>query len=149
MSDSYTPAQAASVLGLSVKRVRQLVAEKKLAAIPKSSPLRISIRSTLALKEQRGDKVSKQSATQPQQAFALGQIIEVMELIEAARQSGRAEGIDLGQRQLESVESSRQRTEQALFDLQVQNTTLSAELVEARIRYDLLQAAPKGFFKRR
>lgn len=149
MSDSYTPAQAAGVLGLSVKRVRQLVKEKKLAAIPKSSPLRISIRSTLALQEQRGDKVSRQSSPQPQQAFALGQLLEVMELIEKARLSGRAEGIDLGQRQIESIDASRQRTELALFDLQTKNMTLAADLAEARMRYDLLQAEPKGFFKRR
>lgn len=144
--DSYTPAQAAQLLGLSVKRVRQLVASGKLKAVPKSSPLLIKAESVHKERELRGDKVTR-SAT-PQKAFELTSLVEVLELIEAARQAGRAEGIEIAQRQIESVETSRERTEQALFEQQAQYSALAAELAEARVRLDLMQSKPRGLFRR-
>jgi excisionase family DNA binding protein len=144
--DSYTPAQAAELLGLSVQRVRQLVASGKLKAVPKSSPLRIKAESVHKEREERGDKVTK--STTPEKAFQLTSLLEVLELIEAARQAGRAEGIDIAQRQIESAEASMQRTEQALFEVQAQSSALAAELADARARLDLMQSKPRGFFRR-
>ena len=144
--DSYTPAQAAELLGLSVKRVRQLVASGKLKAVPKSSPLAITAESVHKERELRGEKVTR-SAT-PEKAFQLTSLVEVLELIEAARQAGRAEGIEIAQRQIESVETSRERTEQALFEQQAQTSALAAELAEARARLNLLQSKPRGLFRR-
>lgn len=144
--DYYTPAQAAQLLGIGVKRVRQLVAAGTLKAVPKSSPLKIKVDSVHKERELRGDKVNK--STTPQKAFELTSILELMELIEAARQAGRSEGIEIAQRQIESVEASRERTEQALFELQAQSSTLAAELVEARIRIDLMNSKPRGLFRR-
>jgi excisionase family DNA binding protein len=147
--DSYTPAQAAELLGLSVKRVRQLVASGKLKAVPRSSPLKIKAESVHKEREDRGDKVTK--STTPQKAFELASLVEVLELIEAARLSGRAEGIDIAQRQIESAETSRQRTEQALFQLQAESSALAAELAQARARLELMNQMDKksrGFFRR-
>jgi hypothetical protein len=144
--DSYTPAQTAQLLGLSVKRVRQLVASGKLKAVPKSSPLLIKAESVHQERELRGEKVSR-TAT-PQKAFELTSLVEVLELIEAARQAGRSEGIEIAQRQIESVEASRERTEQALFEVQAQSSALAAELAEARVRLELMEAKPRGFFRR-
>ena len=144
--DSYTPAQTAQLLGIGEKRVRQLVASGKLKAVPKSSPLLIKAESVHKERELRGDKITK-SAT-PQKAFELASLMEVIELIEAARLAGRSEGIEIAQRQIESVEASRERTEQALFEQQAQYSTLAAELAEARVRLELMEAKPRGFFRR-
>jgi excisionase family DNA binding protein len=144
--DSYTPAQAAQLLGLSVKRVRQLVASGKLKAVPKSSPLLIKAESVHKERELRGDKVTR-SAT-PQKAFELASLMEVIELIEAARLAGRSEGIEIAQRQIESVEASRERTEQALFEAQAKTSALAAELAEARVRLELMESKPRGLFRR-
>ena len=144
--DSYSPAQAAQLLGIGVKRVRQLVASGKLKAVPKSSPLEIKAESVHKERELRGDKVTR-SAT-PEKAFQLSSLVEVLELIEAARQAGRTEGIEIAQRQIESAETSRERTEQALFELQAQSSTLAAELAEARVRIELMQSKPRGLFRR-
>ena len=143
--DSYTPDQAAQLLGIGVKRVRQLVASGKLKAVPKSDPLRIKAESVHKERELRGEKVTR--STSPQKAFELTSIIELMELIEAARQAGKAEGIEIAQRQIESVEASRMRTEQALFEQQAQTSTLAAELVEARVRLELMNSK-RGLFRR-
>lgn len=146
--DSYTPAQAAQLLGLSVKRVRQLVASGKLKAVPKSSPLLIRAESVHKERELRGDKVTR-TAT-PQKAFELASLMEVIELIEAARLAGRSEGIEIAQRQIESVEASRERTEQALFEAQSKTSDLQAALAEARGRLAILEAQTerKSFFRR-
>jgi len=147
--DSYTPAQTAQLLGLSVKRVRQLVASGKLKAVPRSSPLLIKAESVHKERELRGEKITR-SAT-PQKAFELASLIEVIELIEAARQAGKSEGIEIAQRQIESVEASREKTEQALFQLQAESSALAAELAEARIRLELmnqLKKKPRGLFRR-
>jgi hypothetical protein len=129
-----------------VKRVRQLVASGKLKAVPKSSPLLIKAESVHKERELRGDKVTR-SAT-PQKAFELASLMEVIELIEAARQAGKSEGIEIAQRQIESVEASRERSEQALFEAQTRASTLAAELAEARVRLELMEAKPRGFFRR-
>ena len=146
--DSYTPDQTAQLLGIGVKRVRQLVASGKLKAVPKSSPLRIKAESVHKEREARGDKVTR-SAT-PQKAFELTSLIEVIELIEAARQAGKSEGIEIAQRQIESVEASRERTEQALFEAQAKTSDLQAALAEARGRLAILEAQTekKSFFRR-
>lgn len=144
--DSYTPDQTAQLLGIGVKRVRQLVAAGTLKAVPKSSPLRIKAESVHKERELRGDKVNR--ASTPQKAFELTSLLEVIELIEAARQAGRAEGIEVAQRQIESVEASRERTEKALFELQTQTSTLAAELAEARTRLEMMKSQPRGLFRR-
>ena len=144
--DSYTPAQTAQLLGLSVKRVRQLVASGKLKAVPKSSPLLIKAESVHKERELRGEKVTR-SAT-PEKAFQLTSLVEVLELIEAARQAGKTEGIEIAQRQIESVEASRERSEQALFEAQATATALAAELTEARVRLELMEAKRRGLFRR-
>lgn len=144
--DSYTPAQTAQLLGLSVKRVRQLVASGKLKAVPKSSPLLIKAESVHKERELRGDKVTRSAI--PEKAFQLSSLLEVIELIEAARQAGKSEGIEIAQRQIESVEASRERTEQALFEQQAQTSAIAAELAEARVRLELMEAKPRGFFRR-
>jgi hypothetical protein len=123
-----------------------LVASGKLKAVPKSSPLLIKAESVHKERELRGDKVTK-SAT-PQKAFELTSLLEVIELIEAARQAGKSEGIEIAQRQIESVEASRERSEQALFEAQTRASTLTAELAEARVRLELMEAKPRGFFRR-
>ena len=76
--------------------------------------------------------------------------MEVIELIEAARQAGKSEGIEIAQRQIESVEASRERTEQALFEAQSKASDLQAALAEARGRLAILEAQTekKGFFRR-
>jgi hypothetical protein len=144
--DSYTPAQTAQLLGLSVKRVRQLVASGKLKAVPKSSPLLIKAESVHKERELRGEKVTR-SAT-PEKAFQLTSLVEVLELIEAARQAGKTEGIEIAQRQIESVEASRERSEQALFEAQATATALAAELADARVRLELMEAKRRGLFRR-
>lgn len=141
--DSYTPDQTAQLLGIGVKRVRQLVASGKLKAVPKSSPLKIKAESVHKERELRGDKITR--STTPQKAFELTSLMEVLKLIEAARLAGRSEGIEIAQRQIESVEASRQRTEQALFELQARTSTLAAELAEARVRLEVKQ---RGLFRR-
>jgi hypothetical protein len=123
-----------------------LVASGKLKAVPKSSPLLIKAESVHKERELRGDKVTR-SAT-PQKAFELASLMEVIELIEAARQAGKSEGIEIAQRQIESVEASRERSEQALFEAQTRASTLAAELAEARVRLELMEAKPRGFFRR-
>lgn len=144
--DSYTPDQTAQLLGIGVKRVRQLVASGKLKAVPKSSPLRIKAESVHKEREARGDKVTR-SAT-PEKAFQLSSLMEVIELIEAARQAGKSEGIEIAQRQIESAETSRERTEQALFEVQAQYSALAAELAEARVRIELMNSKSRGLFRR-
>jgi hypothetical protein len=144
--DSYTPAQTAQLLGLSVKRVRQLVASGKLKAVPKSSPLLIKAESVHKERELRGEKVTRSAS--PEKAFQLTSLVEVLELIEAARQAGKTEGIEIAQRQIESVEASRERSEQALFEAQATATALAAELAEARVRLELMEAKRRGLFRR-
>ena len=52
--DSFTVAEAAKILGLSPKRVRQLVAQGGLPVIEGTSPLRLPSVDVLALRERRG-----------------------------------------------------------------------------------------------
>ena len=52
LDNSYTVRQASTILGLSVKRIRQLINEGKLVKT-NQSPVMVEIKSVLALKDQR------------------------------------------------------------------------------------------------
>jgi len=144
VEDSYTATQASMVLGLSTKRIRQLVEEKKLKAIPRSKPLRISAVSVLAERKRRADTNSIKPA------LNTGSLVEMLEKIEEARNSGYSQGLEVAQRQIEATQHTETITREALFKSEAERKELTERLLETSIRLAQLetQANKKGFFRR-
>lgn len=125
--DLYTATQAAKVLGLSVKRVRQIIEEGKLTAYS-YGPLKIKQLDVLALRnereaEGRGPKSDKGAATNTEVLTALQGLQETFT------------------RQLEAVADSNRRNEEFY----------QAEIQRLRAHNDQLLAAaakPRGLFRR-
>ena len=142
--DSYTATQAGQVLGLSTKRVRQLVTEKKLKAIPRSKPLLIEAESVHKERKRRGET----STMKP--ALNTGSFVEVLLQIEQARQAGYEQALEHTQRQITAVEASEAYTKEELFKAQAERKALYEELLEAKVRLATLeaQAEKKSFFRR-
>lgn len=142
--DSYTATQAGQVLGLSTKRVRQLVAEKKLKAIPRSKPLLIEAESVHKERKRRGET----STMKP--ALNTGSLVEVLLQIEQARQAGYEQALEHTQRQITAVEASEAYTKEELYKAQAERKELNDQLMEAWFRLATLeaQAQKKGFFRR-
>ena len=142
--DSYTATQAGQVLGLSTKRVRQLVTEKKLKAIPRSKPLLIEAESVHKERKRRGETPSMKPA------LNAGSLVELLLQIEQARQAGYEQALEHTQRQITAVEASETYTKEELFKAQAERKALYEELLEAKVRLATLEAKAekKSFFKR-
>ena len=125
--DSYTATQAGQVLGISTKRVRQLVAEKKLKAIPRSKPLRIEAESVHKERKRRGE----QNLIKP--ALNTGSLVEVLLQIEEARQAGYAQALEHSARQITAIEDSAQYFKDELLKTQAERRELYSQLLDAKL----------------
>lgn len=109
MSDgnTYTAAQAATVLGRSVKRVRQMIQEGKLEVVPDSEPIRLTAQSVHELRD-----ALKGQGTRPGRAPSpVGLTFEqVRELVETLT----TKAIEAAQSERAAVDEMREKTEQAL-----------------------------------
>jgi len=108
-ADTYGPADAARLLGVSARRVRQLVDAGQLQAVGRD-PLRIDARSLLQLRDER-----RSGTTVPTPAAETGQAEQVATILAAALQT-----VEAAAERVESVYRERlaiaDRTEQALRD---------------------------------
>lgn len=77
--DSYSPPEAARVLGLSPRRVRQLAEADQLAAT-QWHPLRVSQESVIRLRSSKGVKVDRQQTKQSPELELLKQALEQLKI---------------------------------------------------------------------
>ena len=119
MSDTYTVAQASSVLGLSQKRVRQLIQEGKLEQA-EGSPVRVSQAQVIDLRQAR-EASGRSSET---------------------RTSAKAsDSIDRFQAVLDEMRTNNQRAISALeHSLEIQETAFREQLATTQAERDKLQA---------
>ena len=126
MSDgnTYTAAQAATVLGRSVKRVRQMIQEGKLEVVPDSEPIRLTAQSVHELRD-----ALKGQGTRPGRAPSpVGLTFEqVRELVETLT----TKAIEAAQSERAAVDEMREKTEQAL---RAELDQTRAELMQTQAR---------------
>ena len=116
MSDTYTVAQASSVLGLSQKRVRQLIQEGKLEQA-EGSPVRVSQAQVIDLRQAR--EAQGKSAASPQ----------------------AQDSIDRFQAVLDEMRTNNQRAISALeHSIEIQETAYLGQLATVQAERDRLQA---------
>jgi DNA-binding transcriptional MerR regulator len=89
LEDSYTPTEASKILGLSTKRIRQLVEEGKLTAVQRD-PLKVSAVEVLAERDKRA-KEGKPRESLPTSSLIKLTPEQYAEVLAHARQSGIAE----------------------------------------------------------
>ena len=141
-ADSYSPVEAARVLGLSEKRVRQLADQGRIAKA-QDVPLRLAQQSVHDLRAARAANPPAGGGAKPARVD-----VDVRARLEALV-TGVTEN---SRRALETAEASARSTEAALRDMLAQaqarvtevearNAALQAELDEAR--------RPRGIFSRR
>lgn len=108
LEDSYSATEASKILGLSPKRIRQLVEEKKLSATQRN-PLRVSAVEVLAMREKRASegKGKDSPSTSPVIKLTPEQYAEALN-------SAKQQGITEAQLLLEAVSNEvRERAERA------------------------------------
>lgn len=144
MEDSFTATEAAKILKVSARRVRQLAESGRLLVV-QESPLRVSQLSVTALKEIRSEQ-PKQPAKKP--AASSNKQPSLSELVEAlnqARNSGIAEAraaLELvATEQRERAERAEQRAAEAELALRVSESTAAA----LKAQLDTLQSKRKKF----
>jgi len=133
--DTYTPTESAKLLGVSTKRVRQLVEEGTLEGVPNSKPLKIKAESVHNERERRG-------TTKPAQGLGLIPISEVAVLIEQARQAAER-GAQLA---ISAREESEKYLREALAKEQAERKQAEAELSLMTARLAVLEAAKRRTF---
>lgn len=105
--NTYTAAEAAKVLGRSIKRVRQMIQEDKLEAVPDSDPIRVTAQSVHELRD-----TLRTQGTKPGRAPAANGLTfqQVMELVETLT----TKALEASQTERAALEAMRDKTENAL-----------------------------------
>lgn len=127
--DSYTTTEASKLLGVSTKRVRQLVEEKKLEGVRNSAPLKIKAESVHKLRDERGTKKPESSGLLTLSDIAL--------LIDQARESGERSA----QLAITAREDSEKYLREALAQEQAERKEATEKLLLMSSRLAELEAA--------
>lgn len=130
--DSYTATEAARILGVSARRIRQLTQDKRLKVIQKK-PLRVSAVEVIKLKEKREVEGVFPRPKSSGDSELLKQSLETL-----------SSAVELMQRQITTGEESARRNEdnlrEALADQRQRADKLEQELTELRNKR-------RGFFR--
>lgn len=105
--NSYTAAQAAQVLGRSVKRVRQQIQEGKLEVIPDSEPVRVTAESVHKLRDTLRTQGTKPGRAPAANGLTFEQVKELVETL-------TTKALEAAQSERAAVEAMREKTEAAL-----------------------------------
>lgn len=127
--DSYTATEASKLLGVSTKRVRQLVDEKKLEGVRNSAPLKIKAESVHKLRDERGTKKPESSG--------LLTLNEVALLIDQAREAGERSALLA----ITAREDSEKYLREALAQEQAERKEATEKLLLMSSRLAELEAA--------
>jgi hypothetical protein len=128
--DSYTCTEAARLLGVSARRIRQLAEEGRLGIV-QESPLRVSAGEVITLRDSRKKQGIKVKPSSPKSSLNL----ELLEALQAAREAGAQEAKSslelLGNELRERAERAEQRAAEAEQARLVSESTKAA--LEARL----------------
>lgn len=125
-ADSYTVAETARVIGRSTKRVRQMLAEGKLAAIAGSQPLRIPAQQVHDMRANLRGQGSRPGPAPVQPAALTFQ--QVMELVESLT----TRAIEAAAADRAAADRARDAVEQSLRDALAESRA-HAQALEARL----------------
>jgi hypothetical protein len=122
--DSYTATEAARILGVSARRIRQLAQEKRLK-ITQKKPLRVSAVDVVAMKKKResegvfpvAQKQATESALLRQSLDTLSNAVELMQRQITAGEEASRRNEDTLREQLALERASRERLEKELSEL--------------------------------
>jgi hypothetical protein len=139
MADTYTATEAAKVLKVSPRRIRQLVEAGRLIAI-EESPLRVSQLSVVALKEERKEQPKQRTAKASGARTKQPPLSELVAALSEARAAGAAEAraaLELvTSEQRERAERAEQRAAEAEAALRVadsERAVLASQLEALRV----------------
>jgi hypothetical protein len=122
--DSYTATEAARILGVSARRIRQLAQEKRLK-ITQKKPLRVSAVDVIDMKKKResegvfpiAQKQATESALLRQSLDTLSNAVELMQRQITAGEEASRRNEDTLREQLAIERASRERLEKELSEL--------------------------------
>jgi hypothetical protein len=144
--DTYSATEAGKVLGVSTKRVRQLVQNGTLRAVANSKPLAIRAESVHKEREKRGKAKASKPAEIPDTSLDV-----ILTRIEQARLDGYSQAIEQTQKQLLAVEHSESIIREALHASETERKALAEQLLETSIKLAEAEAranSKRSFFRR-
>jgi hypothetical protein len=142
MADTYTVAQAAKVLDVTPKRVRQLIADGRLSVVAGTSPQRLDARAVHRHRDERA-KQAKAKPGPSSTSSSRGPVMAVSDVLEMFR-AEQARAIEAQESNFQQALAARDRVEELLRD----------ELAQARAEVERLRqqqaAAPsrRGWLRR-
>ena len=138
MTDSYSAAQAARLLGVSERRIRQLAAAGTLSAL-EGAPLRFDAEVIHSARSKR-----KQPAARPAPAAA-ALPVDIVAMAEALADRLMTRALEAQENQQRAAEAVRDRVEQALRD---ELAATRAELAALRLAAEPAQLPRRSIFGR-
>lgn len=148
MSDGndYTAAEAAQVLGRSVKRVRQMIQEGKLEAVPDSDPVRVTAQSVHELRDSLRTQGTKPGRAPNSTGLTFEQVKELVETL-------TTKALEVSQSERAALEAMRDKTENALRaeldQTRAELTQTQAQAAELQQELATVKATPSQEPRRR
>ena len=146
-ADSYTVAEAARLLGVTPKRVRQMIAAGGLPTVAGESPVRLPAEPVHQERERRQASPSKPGPAPAAQPLDAQQVLDLAQEIASrvATDSLRI-ALEAAEPYRQQVEATRDRTEQALRDAlaeaEARATAAEARAAQAEAELEALRQAP-------
>jgi hypothetical protein len=140
-TDTVTVAQAATLLGITPKRIRQLIGEGRLPTIAGTSPVALPTPAVLAERDAREAKAKRGGAKRPGITPA-AQVVALDDVLALVR-SGNSRAIEAAESSFAQALAARDRVEKLLQD------ELAATRAEVeRLRRELDAKGRRGLFRR-
>jgi hypothetical protein len=141
MADTYTVAQAAKVLDVTPKRVRQLIADGRLSIVAGTSPHELDARAVHRHRDDRAKQAKAKSKPGPSStSSSRAPVMAVSDVLEMFR-AEQARAIEAQESNFQQALAARDRVEQLLRD----------ELAAARAEVERLRQqseSRRGWFRR-
>lgn len=144
--DSYTVAEAARIVGVSPRRIRQLAEENRLEIV-ENDPVKVLASDVIKFKKTKQEREERQ-ASLPLPTPSKNSGAALLQQLLAAQESGRQQAQLAITGRLDEVRERAERAEQRAIEAEEARRQAESSLAAMQRELDLLQAKKRGIFRR-
>lgn len=144
--DSYTVAEAARIVGVSPRRIRQLAEENRLEIV-ENDPVKVLASDVTKFKKIKQEREERQ-ASLPVPTPSKNSGAALLQQLLAAQEAGRQQAQLAITGRLDEVRERAERAEQRATEAEAARRQAESSLAAIQRELDLLQAKKRGIFRR-
>lgn len=144
--DSYTVAEAARIVGVSPRRIRQLAEENRLEIV-ENDPVKVLASDVIKFKKTKQER-EERLASLPSPTPRKNSSAELLQQLLAAQEAGRQQERLTITATLDEVRERAERAEQRAAEAEAARRQAESSLAAIQRELELIQAKKRGLFKR-